>query len=169
MPLVSPINRDLAVNGGGLVAVGLGGLVAASVVIKGGPALAIVPWIIVALVLGLAQVVVGGGWLRNAVADAPAAEPGLVPEDSGAAVRRLGLPIAIAFVLVVLALFVAPQFASLLAGLAFGAGATDLRSRNWIRAAEASDGVVILREASALPFATSRKRLWALPRPTATS
>ena len=58
---------------------------------------------------------------------------------------------------------------AILAGLAFGAGATDLRSRNWIRAAEASDGVVILREASALPFATSRKRLWALPRPTATS
>lgn len=166
MPIVSPITRDLAVDGGSLTAVGIGGAVAAAAMVKGGPGQAIIPFIIVALVFGLAQVVVSGGWLRNAVADAGPPPDGLVPEGEATTVRRAALPALVALVIVVLALFVWVQFAALFAGLAFAAGLMDLRSRSWISAMERERGVVILREVTWLPFATSRKPLWASPRTT---
>jgi len=125
MALVSPITRDLTIDGAGLTAVGIGGAVAAAAMVKGGPGLAIIPFIIVALVFGLAQVVVGGGWLRNAVDDAGPPPAGVVPEGESATVRRAGLPTVVALVV---------------------------------------RDVVILREATWLPFATSRKALWAAPR-----
>jgi hypothetical protein len=162
--VVSPITRDLAIDGWGLAGVGIAGLIAASVVIDGGAGRAIIPFIIVALVFGLAQVVVSGGWLRTAVDDAPAAPPDLVPEAESATIRRAGLPSLIALVLLVLALVVWVQFAALLAGLAFSAGMTDLRSRQWINALERDRDVTILREVARLPFATARKPLWARPR-----
>ena len=164
MAVVSPITRDLAIDGGGLTAVGIGGAVAAAAMVSGGPGLAIIPFIIVALVFGLAQVVVSGGWLRNAVNDAGPPAPGLVPEGESATVRRAGLPTVLALVVVVLALFVWVQFAALFAGLAFAAGLMDLRSRSWIAGLERERGVVILREVTWLPFATSRKPLWAATR-----
>lgn len=160
MAVVSPITRDLAIDGWGLVGVGVVGVVAASIMVDGGAGRAIIPFIIVALVFGLAQVVVSGGWLRNAVADAPAAPADLVMEPDSATLRRAGLPTLLALVLVIAALFVWVQFAALLAGLAFAAGGTDLRSRQWIAALERSDGVTILREVGRLPFATARKALW---------
>lgn len=161
MPAVSPISRDLAIDGWGLAGVGVAGVVAASVVIEGGAGRAIIPFIIVALVFGLAQVVVSAGWLRNAVRDAPPAPADLVPEPDSATLRRAALPALLALILIVIALFVWVQFAALLAGLAFAAGMTDLRSRQWIVALERSEGVTILRQAAWLPFATARKPLWA--------
>lgn len=161
MALVSPITRDLAIDGGGLTAVGVGGVVAAAALVKGGPGLAIIPFVIVALVFGLAQVVVSGGWLRNAVADAGPAPADLVLEPDSTTVRRAGLPTLLALVLIIIALFVWVQFAALLAGLAFAAGMMDLRSRAWISRLQDDRGVVILRETTWLPFATSRRRLWA--------
>ena len=62
--------------------------------------------------------------------------------------------------LIVIALFVWVQFAALLAGLAFAAGMMDLRSRAWISRLQDDRGVVILRETTWLPFATSRRSLW---------
>ena len=163
MAVVSPITRDLAIDGWGLAGVGILGLIAASVTIEGGAGRAIIPFIIVALVFGLAQVVASGGWLRGAV-DAAAPPPaGLVVEPDSATLRRAGLPTLLALVLLVIALFVWVQFAALLAGLAFAAGTTDLRSRQWIAAFERANGVTILREVAWLPFATSRKALWARP------
>ncbi len=164
MSIVSPITRDLAIDGGGLTAVGVGGVVAAAALVNGGPGLAIIPFVIVALVFGLAQVVVSGGWLRTAVAAAGPPPPGLTPEPESATVRRAGLPALVALVIVVIALFVWVQFAALFAGLAFAAGLMDLRSRGWISGVERERGVVILREVTWLPFATSRKALWAQPR-----
>jgi hypothetical protein len=158
--LASPITRDLAIDGGGLTAVGIGGVVAAAALVKGGPGLAIIPFVIVALVFGLAQVVVSGGWLRNAVADAGPAPAGLVLEPDSTTLRRAGLPTLLALVLIVIALFVWVQFAALLAGLAFAAGMMDLRSRAWISRLQDDRGVVILRETTWLPFATSRRSLW---------
>ena len=161
MAVVSPITRDLAIDGWGLAGAGVVGLVAASIVVDGGAGRAIIPFIIVALVFGLAQVVVSGGWLRNAVADAPPAPGDLVTEADATTLRRCALPAVLALVLIVIALFVWVQFAALLAGLAFAAGTTDLRSKQWISAFERENGVTILREAAVLPFATSRKPLWA--------
>lgn len=160
VPVASPITRDLAIDGGGLVAVGVAGVVAASVLVGGGPARAIVPFIIVSLVFGFAQVVVSGGWLRNAVTHAPPAPSGLVDEPRDVTIRRAGLPTLVALVLVALALYAWVQFAALLAGVAFAAGAADLRSRSWIARFEAHDDVTVLRESAALPFATARKPLW---------
>lgn len=161
MPTASPIVRDLTINGGGLAAVGIGGIIAATFAVPGGPALAIVPFIIVALVFGLAQVVVSGGWLRNAVADAPPPPTDLAAEDDRATLRRCAMPTVLAIVLVVIALFVWPQFAALLSGLSFAAGMTDLRSRRWIQQLQQQDSVTVMREITPLPFATSRKALWA--------
>lgn len=164
MPTTSPITRDLAINGWGLTAVGVLGLIAAAATVKGGPGLVIIPFIIVALVFGLAQVVVSGGWLRTAVDAAAAPAEALVPEAESSTVRRAGLPCVIALVVVVISLFVWVQFAALFAGLAFAAGLMDLRSRAWITRLEQERGVVILREVTWLPFATSRRPLWAAPR-----
>jgi len=164
VPVVSPITRDLAIDGGGLTAVGVGGVVAAAALVDGGPGLAIIPFLIVALVFGFAQVVVGGGWLRSAVADAPPAPAGLVREDESATVRRAGIPTLLALLLVVTTMFTWMQFAALLAGLAFAAGLTDLRSLGWIRRVQDERDAVIVREVGPLPFATVRKSLWAVPR-----
>lgn len=163
MPLTSSMSRDLAVNGGALLVVGILGLIASIPLVDGGAARSIVPWIVVVLVLGLAQVVVGGGWLRNAVADAAPAPADVAREPDAATLRRCLLPAVLGAVVVVLALLWAPPFAPLMAGLAAGAGSTDIRSRHWIRERERDLGVTILRETSPLPFATSRKRVWALP------
>lgn len=157
------MSRDLALNGGALLAIGIAGLVASIPRVDGGAARAIVPWFVVVLVLGLAQVVVGGGWLRNAVTNAAPAPADLTREPRSETFRRCLLPALLGAVVVVLALLWAPPFAPLIAGLAAGAGATDIRSRTWIRAQERDRGVTILRETSPLPFATSRKQLWALP------
>lgn len=161
MAVVSPITRDLAIDGWGLAGAGIAGVIAASLVIDGGAGRAIIPFIIVALVFGLAQVVVSGGWLRNAVDSAPSAPTDLVPEPESATLRRAALPTAIAILLIIIALFVWVQFAALLAGLAFAAGTTDLRSKQWIQAFQRDNGVIILRQVAWLPFATSRKPLWA--------
>ncbi len=166
MPLVSPITRDLAIDGGGLTAVGVGGVVAAAALVDGGPGLAIIPFLIVALVFGFAQVVVGGGWLRAAVHEAPPAPDGLVREDDSATMRRAGIPTLLALLLVVTTMFTWVQFAALLAGLAFAAGLTDLRSLGWIRRVQDERDAVIVREVGPLPFATVRKPLWAVPRRT---
>ena len=163
MPIAAPITRDLTVDGFGLAAVGVVGLVASIIVVGGNATRVIVPWIIVLLVLGLAQVVIGGGWLRNAIQDAPDAPSDLVIEASGAQTRRAVTPTIVAAVLLLLALVVVAPFAPIVAGLAAGAAATDLRSRQWIRADEQAQGVTILRETTPLPFATSRKRLWVRP------
>ncbi len=164
MPVVSPIARDLAIDGWGLAMVGVVGVVAAAIMTGGSPGLAIIPFMIVAVVFGLAQVVVSGGWLRNAVAGAAPPPTGLVAEADSATLRRCGLPALIALVLVVLALFAWVQFAALLAGLAFAAGLTDLRSRGWIARLEHERDVVILRQVTRVPFATVRTSLWAEPR-----
>jgi len=161
--VISPITRDLAIDGWGLAGVGVLGVIAASVVVDGGAGRAIIPFIIVALVFGLAQVVVSGGWLRTAVDSAPPAPADLVVEPEATTLRRAGLPTLLALVLVVIALVVWVQFAALLAGLAFAAGMTDLRSRQWIAAFERANGVQILRGTSWLPFATTRKPLWSRP------
>ena len=47
-----------------------------------------------------------------------------------------------------------------LVGCAFAAGMMDLRSRAWISRLQDDRGVVILRETTWLPFATSRRSLW---------
>ncbi len=164
MALASPITRDLRIDGFGLVAVGLAGVIAAAVMAKGGPGLALIPFIIVALVFGLAQVVVSGGWLRTAVAKAGPPPPGLIREDESHTMRRAGLPTLVAVVLVAIALFAWLQFAALLAGVAFAAGMMDVRSRTWISKHEGEHDVMILREVTWLPFATSRRPLWAEPR-----
>ena len=161
MPTAAPLTRDLTINGVGLAAVSVIGLVASMIVVGGNATRVIVPWIIVLLVLGLAQVVVGGGWLRNAIQDAPDAPDGLDIESPADQVKRAGLPTVVAAALVLLALVVVPPFAPIVAGLAAGAAATDLRSRKWIMADEESQGITIVREITPLPFATSRKRLWA--------
>jgi hypothetical protein len=163
VPTASPIIRDLAINGGALTAVGVGGVVAAAFAVPGGAPTAIIPFIIVALVFGLAQVVVSGGWLRKAVADAASPPDGLATEGDTATLRRCAMPAILAVILVVIALFVWPQFAALLSGLSFAAGMTDLRSRQWIRALQADEGLIVLREITPLPFATSRKAIWAQP------
>jgi hypothetical protein len=163
VPTTSPIVRDLTLNGGGLAAVGIGGLVVSALAVGGGPARAIVPFLIVALVFGLAQVVVSGGWLRTAVADAALPPVGLVAESDGATLRRCLMPTVLAVMLVLLALVVWPQFAALLSGLAFAAGMTDLRARQWIRALQQEDDVTVIREVTPLPFSTSRKAVWAQP------
>lgn len=160
MPIAAPITRDLTIDGFGLAAVGVIGLVASIVVVGGNATRVIVPWIIVLLVLGLAQVVIGGGWLRNAIQDAPDAPDDLAIEAPGLQTRRAATPTIVAAVLLLLALLVIPPFAPIVAGLAAGAAATDLRSRQWIRADEQAQGVIIVRETTPLPFATSRKRLW---------
>ena len=160
MPTAAPITRDLTVDGFGLAAVGVIGLVASIVVVGGNATRVIVPWIIVLLVLSLAQVVIGGGWLRNAVRDAADAPHDLVIEAPGVQTRRAATPTVVAAVLLLLALLVVPPFAPIVAGLAAGAASTDLRSRQWIRADEQAQGVTIVRETTPLPFATSRKRLW---------
>jgi hypothetical protein len=165
VPTASPIVRDLSVNGGGLAAVGIGGIVASSLAVSGGPARAIVPFLIVALVFGLAQVVVSGGWLRTAVADAALPPDGLVAEHDSGTLRRCVMPTVLALVLVLSALLVWPQFAAMLSGLAFAAGMTDLRARQWIRTLQQEDDVVVMREVTPLPFATSRKSIWAQPGP----
>jgi hypothetical protein len=164
MPCVSPITRDLAINGIGLIAVGIGGLVAVSFVVTGGPANAIVPFLIIALVFGLAQVVVSGGWPRSAVDEAQAVPPGPEREERAATVRRCGVPTVLAFVLIAMAFLAWPQFASLLAGLAFAAGMTDMRARAWVRSFQTREQVQVLREVTPLPFATSRKPIWTEPR-----
>jgi hypothetical protein len=163
VPAAAPLTRDLTIDGFGLAAVGVIGLAASLIVVGGNATRVIVPWIIVLLVLGLAQVVIGGGWLRNAIQDAPEAPPDLVIESPGAQTRRAGTPTIVAAVLLLLALVVVAPFAPIVAGLAAGAAATDLRSRQWISADERVQGVTILRETSPLPFATSRKRLWVRP------
>lgn len=163
MPVASPISRDLAINGGGLAVVGVAGAVATAVLIDGGPARAIVPFIIVALVFGLAQVVVSGGWLQKAVADAPVAPTELQVESDSATLRRAGLPMIIAAVLVVIALFAWVQFAALLAGVAFAAGMTDLRARARVMRREKQDDVTVLRAPAPLPFSTARRTIWIRP------
>lgn len=163
MPVASPITRDLAISGGGLTIVGVAGVVASALMVAGGAARAIVPFIIVALVFGLAQVVVSGGWLQKAVADAPPAPAGLEVEPLGATLRRAGLPTLIGAVLVAIALFAWVQFAALLAGVAFAAGMTDLRNRAWVSRDEARDDHTVLRAPAPLPFATARKQLWIRP------
>jgi hypothetical protein len=163
VPTAAPLTRDLTIDGFGLAAVGVIGLVASLIVVGGNPTRVVVPWVIVLLVLGLAQVVVGGGWLRNAIQDAPDAPDDLVTEAPGIQTRRAATPTIVAAVLLLLALLVVPPFAPIVAGLAAGAAATDLRSRQWISADERVQGVTILRETTPLPFATSRKRLWVRP------
>lgn len=163
MPVASPISRDLAINGGGLVAVGVAGAVATALLIDGGPARAIIPFVIVALVFGLAQVVVSGGWLQKAVADAPAAPADLRVESDGDTLRRAGLPVIIGALLILLTLFAWVQFAALLAGVAFAAGMTDLRARAWVTRREKQDGVTVLRAPAPLPFSTARRTIWIGP------
>lgn len=163
MPVASPISRDLAINGGGLAVVGVAGAVVTAVLIDGGPARAIIPFIIVALVFGLAQVVVSGGWLQKAVADAPAAPPDLRVEPDAATLRRAGLPVLIAALLIVITLFAWVQFAALLAGVAFAAGMTDLRARAWVTRRERQDDVTVLRAPAPLPFSTARRTIWVRP------
>ncbi len=163
MAVASPIRRDLAIGGWGLAGVGLIGVIAASIVVGDAAGRVIIPFIIVALVFGLAQVIVSGGWLRNAVADAPPPPQDLVMEAESTTLRRVGLPAVLIAILVIIALFSWVQFAALLAGVAFAAGSTDLRSRYWITAFEREHGVTILREVAWLSFATVRKPLWARP------
>ncbi len=163
MPTASPIVRDLSINGGGLAVVGIAGLVASSFAASGGPARAIVPFLIVALVFGLAQVVVSGGWLRTAVAEAAIPPDALVAEQDSGTFRRCAMPTVLALVLVLSALLVWPQFAAMLSGLAFAAGMTDLRARQWILAVQREDDVIVMREVTPLPFSTSRRAIWAQP------
>jgi hypothetical protein len=163
VPVASPITRDLAINGGGLAAVGTAGAVATGLLIDGGPARAIVPFIIVALVFGLAQVVVSGGWLMKAVADAPPAPAGLQLEPEGATLRRAAVPVGIAVLLILIAVFAWMQFAALLAGVAFAAGMTDLRARSWVTRYEKQADATVLRAPAPLPFSTARKQLWIRP------
>jgi hypothetical protein len=160
VPVASPICRDLAINGGGLTAVGVAGLVASAALVDGGPARAIIPFIIVALVFGLAQVVVSGGWLQKAVVDAPDAPANLQVEPDGVAMRRALLPTIIAIVLIAVTLLAWVQFAALLAGVAFAAGMTDLRARAWVRRREAADDLTVMRAPAPLPFSTARKQVW---------
>ena len=162
MPAVqtaAPLSRDLTINGFGLSAVGIVGLVGSIVVLGGSTTRVVIPWIIVVVVLSLAQVVVGGGWLRNTIDTAPDAPRDLVIESSSEQLRRAGLPTIVALALLLALLAVAP-FAPIVAGLAMGAGATDLRSRSWITGDEESRGVTILRATTPLPFATSRAKMW---------
>ena len=53
MPIAAPITRDLTIDGFGLAAVGVIGLVASIIVVGGNATRVIVPWIIVLLVLGV--------------------------------------------------------------------------------------------------------------------
>ncbi len=163
VPVATPICRDLAINGGGLTAVGVAGVALSAALVAGGPARAIVPFIIVALVFGLAQVVVSGGWLQKAVADAPPAPANLEDEPDGTALRRAAVPTALAVVLIAVALLGWVQFAALLAGVAFAAGMTDLRARAWVRRREAADDVTVMRAPAPLPFSTARRQLWLRP------
>ena len=60
MPAVqtaAPLSRDLTINGFGLSVVGRVGLVASIVVLGGSTTRVVIPWIIVVVVLSLAQVV----------------------------------------------------------------------------------------------------------------
>ena len=84
----------------------------------------------------------------------------LVIESSSEQLRRAGLPTIVALALLLLALLAVAPFAPIVAGLAMGAGATDLRSRSWITGDEESRGVTILRATTPLPFATSRAKMW---------
>ena len=163
MPAVqtaAPLSRDLTIDGIGLSVVGSVGLVASIVVLGGSTTRVVIPWIIVVVVLSLAQVVVGGGWLRNTIDTAPDAPRDLVIESSSEQLRRAGLPTIVALALLLLALLAVAPFAPIVAGLAMGAGATDLRSRSWITGDEESRGVTILRATTPLPFATSRAQMW---------
>jgi hypothetical protein len=99
VPTAAPITRDLTIDGFGLAAVGVIGLVASIIVVGGNATRVIVPWIIVLLVLGLAQVVIGGGWLRNAIQDAPDAPDDLVIEAPGIQTRRAVTPTIVGAVL----------------------------------------------------------------------
>lgn len=165
MQTAAPISRDLTIDGVGLSAVGVVGLVASIVVLGGSATRVVIPWIIVLVVLSLAQVVIGGGWLRNAIDTAPDAPPDLIIESSSDQLRRAGLPTIIALALLLLALLAVAPFAPIVAGLAMGAGATDLRSRSWITGDEESRGVTILRVSTPLPFATSRAQMWVRANP----
>ncbi len=162
VPRAASLTRDLQIDGVGLATVGGLGLILSFLVIADNAARIIVPWLIVLVVLGLAQVVIGGGWLRNAVDDAVPAPADLAIEPPSDQLRRAGLPTVVAAALLALALLAVPPFAPIVAGLAMGAAMTDLRSRKWIHADERARGVTIMREATRLPFANARKRLWVL-------
>lgn len=164
MQAASPLTRDLTIDGAGLGAVGVLGL-AGAVAVSGDVGRMAISWLIVVVVLGLGQVVVGGGWLRNAVADASPAPADVELEDSGSGMIRLLVPTVVMAVLVVLTLFIAAPLGAIMAGIAAGAAATDLRSRQWIAAHDRAHGVTTLRRVTRMPFATTRAPLWQVPAP----
>lgn len=162
MTTASPLSRDLTVDGAALGAVGVLGL-AGAMAVSGDVGRMAISWLIVLVVLGLGQVVVAGGWLRNAVADAGPAPADVVMEDSGAGMVRLLVPAVVMAVLVVLALFIAAPLGAIMAGIAAGAAATDLRSRQWIVANDHAHGVVTVRRVTRMPFASTRAPIWQVP------
>lgn len=160
---LAPIVTELRLTGGGAIVVGLGGLAAAVARRSGEPVRVLVPFLVVALVVGAATTIVGAAWLRRAVPGAPPAPAGATLEPEARTRRRCLAGAVIIAVLVAAAVVVSPGLAAILAGAAAGSGATDLRTASWIGREAHERGVEVLRESHPSPFAGLRRAVYTRP------
>jgi hypothetical protein len=154
---------ELRVTGIGNLSVGVAGL--AGAMLRGlEPGRAVVPFLVVAAALSLAQTIIGFGWIRRAVgsADKVPKKNAAFEEERRTLLRRCLVPLVSAVVIGV-ALGVEPLFASIVGGAAAGVGATDLRSSLWLGTWERESGVEVWREAVTSPVAGGRRPLYTRP------
>lgn len=164
-PTARPIARlatELRLTGVGQLAIGIAGLLVATLGADVALARVLVPFVVVfTLLAGLS--VYNTRWLRDDAAVAAAA-PGARVESTSDTLRRCLVGLVLALLAVALVGAAGPGLAAVLGGVVAAVGAVDLLNDRWVRAREASTGEEIYRELGRSPFAPGRRPLYTRPR-----
>jgi hypothetical protein len=161
---VRPIARlatELLASGVGQIAVGLGGLMAAVLLVDAPAARAIVPFVAAAAALGGVSLLTTR-WLRGA--EPGDADPRTRVETTGLTVRRTAVTLVLAAGAVAIAVLISPGLGAVFGGVVAGVGAVDLRNCAWVRRRERETGLAVYRELGPSPFSSGRRPLYTRPR-----
>lgn len=161
---VAPLVRELRCIGGGLLAVGAGGL-AASLVLIDGPLRALLLFAVSGTAVGVTAAL-RGGWIDEETA--PTVPPGTAVEGRRDTVQRTLVVLLPACVLVAACLPLAVGLAALISGVVAGTGVGDLAGARRARRRQLGTGATLYRELGGHPFAGPRRPLYTRPRSAST-
>jgi hypothetical protein len=159
---VARLATELTTSGAGYVVLGLTGLVGA-LLRADRPGRAIIPFLVVAVVLAVAQYRLGFGRMRRAAGEAPHPPQAVAEEARRATVRRVLLSlILIAAAIAVSIAVLEGVTAAIVGGVSVGVGVVDLAAGRWVLGRQ-REGVTLLREVGGPPFAGGRRPLYTRP------
>lgn len=157
-PLAS-LASELRVSGIGLPLIGVAGLIG-GVLTSDDAARAIVPFVLVAVLLGAVQYALGFRWYRSAIAAAPAAPTGAEREPEAQTPTRVSRTLLVYVVLIAGAILTGRGLGAVIGGVVFGVGIVDLYTWRWLVQRQRAGAPIAYREISKSLFASGRRPLY---------